>query len=50
MSDGWQSGTVECPVCLHRWVAVAPERVDEDELECPKCGRHGGRSKEELGY
>ena len=29
---------VVCLHCMHRWIAVRPEKTLLKELECPKCG------------
>jgi hypothetical protein len=35
---------MRCRACHHRWVAVAPIGVDDENLECPNCGHLTGEA------
>jgi hypothetical protein len=35
---------MECRACHHRWVAVAPLGVDDENMECPNCGHMTGEA------
>ena len=36
-----------CIYCGHEWEALCPDGVEVDYLECPKCGKDGGKGTDE---
>ncbi len=38
MDGGWLTARVQCRLCRHRHVAVAPVETEGRDLECPRCG------------
>lgn len=41
MDNGYFVSNVKCKNCGKEWVAVRPDTVEDERLECPNCGKCG---------
>jgi len=44
----WGVSMVVCQSCGHKWVAVRPNSVEDEKLQCPQCKKRGVEEAREV--